>query len=492
MFGALPDRPTGLAVSVLRRAAAFATKGIASEILVDVFTPDHDYHSAALRRSGQVGDLVTIRNMYADLSGQDDYPLDVPYTSPLGLDGWEYVQDKAQKEVSRGSVGGVYKHFVWKRGGGKVHFIDHMRDNKRVRREWHDEAGLACKVEVMNPGNKPEVIRYLDRQGYCYLEELMDQPAGKIRGLVLNRRNENSLFFKNKVDLFLYWMQNFVLPKNSSSPTIISEYGIRRTALQTLANEAQARVIYTLHNNHFAAPSYAYGDIRPDMADFFRHLGEYTDVVVLTEEQRQDIYKQYGLLKSLHVVPHHMPASTGTGPRDPRKVVVLGRFHQIKGQMDVLHAFAEVVKDVPDARLEFYGRGDDEAKIRNGIEALGLSESVRIAGFTDDAYQVFSEAAVSVVASDYEGFCLSLAESMASGCVPISYDIKYGPKELIRNGVDGLLVEHRNTRELADAMKLLLTNDEHREQMSQASRHILDRLSEARFLDDWLRILALD
>ncbi|UWX96107.1 glycosyltransferase [Arthrobacter zhaoxinii] len=486
MFGALPDQPTGLAVSVLRRAQAFATKGITTEILVDTFTPDYDGHANRLRALGRLSDLTIVRSMYNDLAGQPQYGSSTLYVSPLGGDGWEYVQDDKRSEAWRGRENGTYRHFVWMRGE-QVHFIDHMHNNQRVRREWHDVAGRVCKIELMNSENKPELIRYLDRGGFCYLEELMDSVTGKLRGIVLNQVEGTSLFFRTKVDLFRHWMQHHVL-NGDASPTIISEYGLRRTALEALERENNARVIYTVHNNHFPSP-YTYGEVRADMRDFFDHMHKYTDVIVLTEEQRIDIWKQYGHLESVQVIPHHMPKSTGVGPRDEKKVVVLGRFHDMKGQLDVVRAFPAVLKTVPEAKLEFYGRGPDEEKIRAEIVSLGLEKSARVVGFTNDSYQVFSEAAVSVVASDYEGFCLSLAESMASGCVPVSYDVKYGPRALIRNGVDGLLVEHGNLRELADAMTYLLNNDDRRKQMARSAMEVLSTLSESRFLDDWMQVL---
>nr|WP_281414524.1 glycosyltransferase [Pseudarthrobacter albicanus] len=185
-----------------------------------------------------------------------------------------------------------------------------------------------------------------------------------------------------------------------------------------------------------------------------------------------------------------MAPATGVGPRDPKKVVMVSRFDHVKGQIPVLSAFKEVLKIVPDAQLELYGRGADERKIRDEIDRLGLGDSVNIPGFTADASQVFSEAAVSIVASTYEGFCLSMGESMAAGCVPVSYGFKYGPQDLIRPGIDAMLVEPGNVKDLADSISFLLLNEEHRERMSQASTTIVDRISEARLIDEWRKILG--
>lgn len=490
MFGGMPEHPTGLAMSVMRRAQALAKASISTEVLIDTFYADFDGHTARLKESGRLGELISLRSLHQDLAGNSLYPSDVAYTTPLPEgERWSYVQDPKNSKVRRGYHNGEYKHFVWARGE-KVNFIDHMRAGQRVRREWYDEAGTVCRIDIMNGDNKPELIRYIRRDGSTYMEDIMEPATGRVRGIVVNRENEASLFFQNSVDLFAYWMQEFVLTPAPASPVIISEYGVRRRAFERLQQENNARVIYTLHNNHLAKPNEYGGGIRADMKDFIEHIPTFDDVVVLTEEQRQDLWKHLGYQKSIHVIPHHMAPSTGIGPRDPKKVVMVGRFDEIKGQVPALSAFQMVLQVIPDARLELYGRGKDEPKIRQEIAKLGLGQSVSIAGFTEDASQVFSEAAVSIVASTYEGFCLSMAESMAAGCVPVCYSFKYGPQDLVRHGVDGMLVERGNIKDLADSISFLLLNDGQRERMSRESMTIVERISEERLIREWLQLLG--
>lgn len=489
MFGPMPEHPTGLAMSVLRRAQALAKASISTEILIDTFSPDYDAHTARLKDSGRLGDLITLRSLHHDLAAQTVYPVDVPYASPL-VDGWSYISDQERANVQRGYDDGAYKQFVWSRGD-KIHFIDHISGGRRVRREWHDEAGSVCKTEIMNDDNRTELVRYTRRDGSTYMEEIVDPATAEIRGIVVSRQDQPSMFFHNSVELFAYWMQELVLAPGEPAPLIISEYGVRRLALEKLNQENNARVIYTLHNNHLDEP-HTYGSgIRPAMEDLIEHIPTFEGVVVLTEQQRQDLWKQIGYQESIHVIPHHMVAATGVGPRDPKKVVMVGRFEHVKGQVPALSAFKQVLKAVPDAHLELYGRGPDEQKIRAEIDRLDLGASVTIPGFTEDSSQVFSEAAVSIVASKYEGFCLSMAESMAAGCVPVSYAFKYGPQDLIRPGVDGMLVEPGNVKDLADSISFLLLNDAQRERMSAESMTIVDRIPEARLIDEWRMLLSI-
>ena len=488
MIGVLPGRPTGLAMSVLRRAEAFAEAGISTEILVDHFSTDYDDQTRELLDHRRIGGAITVRYMFHDLAGQRLYPVDEPYESPLGGEGWVYQAMGGRTDALAGRFEGQYRHRVLLRGD-RVAFIDHLEGGAHTRRIWHDSRGRACRIDIMGSTGKPHVIRYIDRRGRCFLEESRDEASQRTLGYELYPRSVDSFDCRSMADVFHYWMRHFVLP-GTIAPTILSEYGSRRAALTALEREFEARVIYTVHNNHLSKP-YRYGaPVRPEMADLFNHLADCRHVVVLTEEQRRDLWKSHGRLPSLHTIPHYVPAVSRDAPRDGLKVVMVGRFEEIKGQLAAVRAFRRVVDAVPEAKLVFYGRGSSEEAMAKAISDLGLAESVSIAGFAADAETVFLGAAMSIVASDYEGFCLSLAESMAAGCVPVAYDIKYGPREMVQNGVNGFLVEHGNETELADALILGLSDPELTREMSLAARAIQDRYSKERFIADWKAVLS--
>ncbi len=488
MFGGLPGKPTGLAMSVLRRAEAFSEAGIRTEILVDHFYPDFDLQMQELNRRGRVGGAISVRYLYHDLAGEGVYGEDTDYVSPLGTSGWKYSPMQGHPEMLMGRLEGQYRQRVFLREE-RVLFIDHMENGNWLSRTWHDVSGAVCKVERMGSTGRARTIEFVDRTGNCYLEQTLDEESKRVLECEIYPRSSRSHICRNMVEVFQFWLQNMVLVADAA-PVIISEYGVRRVALDALERENNACVIYTVHNTHLRPPYHYGSDVRPEMADLLRHLGRYHGAVVLTEEQRQDIFKQYGWLDSLHVIPHFVPPTSQVLERDAMKVVMVGRFDRIKGQASAIRAFSRVVKMVPDAKLVFYGRGAEEEAMRAQILDLGLQDSASIAGFTANATEVFQGARMSIVASEYEGFCLSLAESMAAGCIPVSYDIKYGPREMIDNGISGFLVQPGNEKEMADAIILGLSNAARAEAMSQEAVKIQDTLSKRRFIDEWKTVLS--
>lgn len=478
-------------MSVLRRARALSSVGHTVEILVDTFSPEFEDQVRLLTADGGLNSgRITIRSMFYDLGGMTIPEAPEAYSSPLGRvdDGWEYSRDLKRPDIWRGKQDGQYKHFVWMRGA-KVNGIDLLVDGKRARRTWYNFYGQPCKIEHMDEENKPHRIEYLNSAGNIYLQENINA-TGAIQSIVLHTR-DGIRNFPTRSALAHYWLHDIVFA-NEVGPTIISEYGFHRKSLQELELHKGATVIFTIHNNHFAAPYQPGAPIRSEQRDFFAHLKDYKAVVLLTDEQRGDITEQFGEAGNLHVIPHHMPAmaTLPDANRDPNRIVMIGRFDAVKGHDRAIEAFAKVLASHPSATLDLYGRGVEEGKLRLMVEDLGLSESIRFRGFTANAFQEFSEAGISIVASSYEGFCLSLAESMAAGCVPVTMGFKYGPADLVTSGHDGIIVPSGDIDQLAHAISELLSDPERLKAMSKYARQISDRLSEARLIDAWQHLLA--
>ena len=135
----------------------------------------------------------------------------------------------------------------------------------------------------------------------------------------------------------------------------------------------------------------------------------------------------------------------------------MARLDQQKQLDHAIKAFAEVITKVPDARLEIYGRGVLQGELNRLIRNKGLSANVRLAGFTDDPMKVYRGAGLSLLTSRYEGFGLVLVESLQQGCPVVSYDLRYGPSDIIEDGVNGFLVPYGDQRAMADTIVRCLT-----------------------------------
>jgi glycosyltransferase involved in cell wall biosynthesis len=207
-------------------------------------------------------------------------------------------------------------------------------------------------------------------------------------------------------------------------------------------------------------------------ADFVCSASQYTadrtrQVLSLSENQPA--------IPVLHnpVEVHDRPSYARKGQR----VVFTGTLTEKKGVIPLVRAWLHVAAKAPAAELHLFGKdggtregGSMEARLR-GMLPESTRRSVRFHGHVprDHLLRVLATARVAVFPSYAEAFALAPLEAMACGCPTISSSRGSGP-ELIRDGVDGLLVDPDQPDEIAAAILRMLCQDELAEALGAAGR----------------------
>ncbi len=163
------------------------------------------------------------------------------------------------------------------------------------------------------------------------------------------------------------------------------------------------------------------------------------------------------------------------GQEDPEPTVLfVGRLVARKGPHILVKAFAEVVKEVKDAKLVIVGRGYMEPILKILIEKLGLSKSVKLLGYVTEEKKISEYRRSWVVATPStfgESFCIVAIEAMACG-KPVVASRVGGLQEIVIDGETGFLTEPRNARDIAEKLTLLLTDKKLRHTMGKRAREI--------------------
>lgn len=141
-----------------------------------------------------------------------------------------------------------------------------------------------------------------------------------------------------------------------------------------------------------------------------------------------------------------------------KMICAVGRLSREKGFDNLLKAFTIVTRKAPEYRLVIYGEGPERESLEKLICNFGLQMSVVMPGQIQDIIHKISCAYLFVLSSRYEGMPNSLLEAMAAGLPCISTDCPMGPRELIQNGINGLLVPVDDEKALADAILKLISN----------------------------------
>lgn len=211
-------------------------------------------------------------------------------------------------------------------------------------------------------------------------------------------------------------------------------------------------------------------------------------VVVLTERGR-DFF--HGAVKrNCRVIPNPVLHALG---RDEvpeyslqrPSIIAMGRLDDQKGFDILLRAFARIKDRCANWQLTILGEGLQRAELENECRTLGLLGRVHMPGLIKNPHTVLKQADLFVLSSRYEGFPNALCEAMACGLPVIATDCPSGPREIIRLGVDGLLVPVEDVEALATAMEELMADDSRRHHLGFRAAEITERFNLDRVMHLW-------
>lgn len=178
--------------------------------------------------------------------------------------------------------------------------------------------------------------------------------------------------------------------------------------------------------------------------------------------------------------------------KNRKLVLAVGRLAEQKGFDLLLSAFKQLANRYFDWDLVILGEGPERKELEHQRKQLGLSNRAFMLGRVGNLSDWYSRADFFVLSSRFEGFPNALAEAMAHGLPAVSYDCRTGPRDIIRNRVDGyLLSPESGVIGLAETMKILIENESLRRQMGYAAQTIRQRFSIERIGSKWESVLGL-
>jgi|CZKI01.1.fsa_nt_gi GalNAc-alpha-(1->4)-GalNAc-alpha-(1->3)-diNAcBac-PP-undecaprenol alpha-1,4-N-acetyl-D-galactosaminyltransferase len=167
-----------------------------------------------------------------------------------------------------------------------------------------------------------------------------------------------------------------------------------------------------------------------------------------------------------------------------------GRLAREKGYDLLLSAFADVSAKRKGWRLEIAGEGPEMSALTEQIEALGLQSQVSLLGHVSDVAARMRSAELFVLSSRQEAYPMVLCEAMAAGMAIIATDCPAGPREIIEDGKDGLLVPPEVPAALGSAIIQLIDDAPRRRRLGAAARMKAPQLAAAHAMLAWDQLLT--
>jgi glycosyltransferase involved in cell wall biosynthesis len=173
-------------------------------------------------------------------------------------------------------------------------------------------------------------------------------------------------------------------------------------------------------------------------------------------------------------------------------IVALGRLSFEKGFDMLVGAFAMIAKANPDWRLIIFGEGEERDNLLRLVTELNAIDCIFLPGQVKNPMMLLKQSDLFVVPSRYEGFPNALLEAMACGLPVISFDCPSGPKYVIRDGIDGILVPACDVAALSITMNQLINDDAKRAILAARAPDVLDRFGLEKIMEMWERLLCAD
>ena len=216
-----------------------------------------------------------------------------------------------------------------------------------------------------------------------------------------------------------------------------------------------------------------------------RQVSKLDALVVLTSQDQHD----WGKKIPVYVIPNSYPFyPLETSTCENKQAIIVGRYNSAKGYNYLVEAWKSVHQRHPDWKINIFGSGEYENDIRNQIRSANLQDVVIMNAPTDLIMEEYLKSSIYVMSSVFEGFAMVLLEAMACGVPCVSFDCPYGPRNVITDGEDGILVDYLNTDALADSICKLIEDVELRKKMGQKGRQNVLRFSQETIMPQWVEL----
>ncbi|WP_157366583.1 glycosyltransferase family 4 protein [Aquimarina agarilytica] len=224
------------------------------------------------------------------------------------------------------------------------------------------------------------------------------------------------------------------------------------------------------------------------VVDFFESKYNY---LALLNEDELNYYKSNNKI----VIPNALSFfPDGISELSNNRVISAGRIAPVKGFEKLIMAWKIVNESYPNWNLDIYGDGEPSyvEVLEKQIKKIGLENKVTLKGATDNLKNEMLNASLYAMTSITECFPMVLLEAMSCGLPIVSFDSPTGPRNIIKDGVDGILVEYNDVEDLAREIIYLIKNPKQRFEMGIKAYKNVKRFSDEKIMNKWLNIFEYE
>ncbi|WP_227492703.1 glycosyltransferase [Brevibacterium sp. CFH 10365] len=412
----IPESMGGMTTAALRRIRSFQNFGRPLSQTILTFSPrlDTDEIRDRLVSSGQMRDDVELVNIWSDLRCRSVHEL-------AELEG---EQPRSPIPDVDGEIENITTFFD---------VVRKERSSKIIRRNYFREDGSLLVADIRDP-----------KLGSRFI---LHSPNGTPMAE-----------WRRPRDFYNAWVKVVV---NKEPAVVIVDDKKVSEFIHEISNRNFALVLF-LHGTHLRHPwNGNHGQVLPRRIDTMRNFDRF-DVVGVQTRQQADAVRALGFSEdNIRLLTGELPAGSvlteAPKGRSMGKAVMIANLVELKRVGHPIRAVAKLRDRGVDVSLTVLGEGPERPKLEKLIDALDVRDRVELPGYVNDVSNRLKAASFSMLTSTSEGLPLSVMESMGAGCIPIVYDITYGPRDLIEQGRNGFITPRNDIDALADQIEEFLS-----------------------------------
>ncbi len=318
-----------------------------------------------------------------------------------------------------------------------------------------------------------------------------------IRYILFDKYSKSQISFNTLESFWDYFVEKICLESNDKV-FLINDCSGKIPSFTNISSNLVYKIA-NIHSNPYLEPTY---DNRSPMRNIvaLEKVEDLNAIVTLTPSEKEDFIEDFSL-DNIFTVPNLINLDEvkeydlKTFEKNITKISIFARIAKEKNLVDAIKAFKIVIEKHPHAILNIYGRALTEnekkeyIKLKNLVKELNLEKNIYFKGHVDNSYEEMRTSLCTLLVSHIEGLPMVLIESMANKTPVISYDINYGPRDVINNDIDGYVIEKYNIDLLASKIIYLLDHPDRAIKMGQeAQKSIYEYFDTEKIYESWLNV----
>lgn len=370
-----------------------------------------------------------------------------------------------------------------------------------VQRDRYDVRGFLSLRESLDfDGNVANETMFTPTGKIVYQSYYRRTPAGQVINSLLRLVNYrgNDYYFDNLAELLRFFFDEINQNAGSHNVFISDRSYIVEPGLVNMVTPR--KMVCYAHNVMTTVPDEPLTSPLFDEVKFELSSPRVDGMILQTAEQLADLKQVSHTKKSLAVIPSAVLDNTELAvanvpmkQRPAHRLITVARIHEQKHLEHTILAFELIKAQVPDATLAIHGYVNDDKlyqKLIKLIASKGLTAAVTFCQYTVDLSSAYQNATLYLSTSRYEGYGMAMVEALSYGVPIISYNIKYGPADIILDGNNGFLVKSGDYRELALKALSLLQNPQKLQTFSNKAKQSSQRYNFRNSWKAWQQVLT--